>query len=358
MRIIVGLSGGVDSSTVAALLKSQGHQVIGVTMTLWRADSPYRGGQREACYGPNEALDVAAAQETCERLGIEYHRFDFSRQFEAQIVDYFREEYLAGRTPNPCVRCNAALKFGMLPLAAAEAGLEYDCYATGHYAQIRRSDDGRYQLFRGLDEGKDQSYFLCRLSQQQLSRQLFPLGGYHKHEVRELARQFGLAVSDKHDSQDFYSGDTAELINEPDRPGDIVDDETGKVLGRHTGYWKYTIGQRRGLGVASTTPLYVVGLDPCRNQVRLGKAEAVCHHHLTADNFNWVSIEAPTAPIECLVKVRSVQKPAPCILTPQENGRYAATFPGGISGVAPGQAAVFYRDDMLLGGGTILNATM
>ncbi|MBR4518761.1 MAG: tRNA 2-thiouridine(34) synthase MnmA [Victivallales bacterium] len=356
MYFLVGMSGGVDSSTVAALLKSQGHHVTGVTMSLWRDDNPYQGGPKDACYGPGEKADIEAARGVCAQLGIPFHVFDCAREYEHRVIDYFRDEYLAGRTPNPCVRCNAALKFGLLPELAKQAGLPFDAFATGHYARIRRTDDGHFQLLRAVDLSKDQSYFLCRLSQEQLARQQFPLGELHKDEVRELARKFGLAVAEKHDSQDFYSGEISELLQQPDREGDIVEEGTGRILGHHTGYWKYTIGQRKGLGVASTAPLYVVGIDPCHNRVTLGHAEAVRHHHLTAENFNWVSIEAPTAPLECQVKVRSVQTPVACSLEPLSDGCYTAHFPDGIYAVAPGQAAVFYQDDLLLGGGFIRDA--
>ncbi len=356
MKIIVGMSGGVDSSTVAALLKSQGHEVIGVSMALWRPDAPYKGGDNTGCYGPNDAVAKETARQICDQLGIPFYAFDCSHQYEEKIIGYFRSEYLAGRTPNPCVRCNAAMKFGMLPEMARQAGIQYDCFATGHYARIEKSPDGRMQLLRATDTIKDQSYFLCRLSQEQLSRQLFPLGAMTKEEVRDLARSFGLAVADKHDSQDFYTGDISELIGEDDQIGDIVDAETGKVLGKHTGYWKYTIGQRKGLGVASTQPLYVTEIRPCKNQVVLGKHEVVMHHQLDADQMNWVSIPGLDAPRECLLKARSVQKPVPCLLTPTGPDTVHAEFPQGICGVAPGQAAVFYDNDILLGGGYIIQA--
>lgn len=357
MKIIVGMSGGVDSSTVAAMLQSQEHQVIGVSMTLWRSDSPYKGGDRQACYGPNEPLATATAKDVCRKLNIPFFAFDCSRAYEASVIDYFREEYLAGRTPNPCVRCNATLKFGMLPELARQAGIEYDAFATGHYARVEKGPNGRMHLLRAANLPKDQSYFLCRLSQEQLARQMFPLGGMEKTEVRELARTFALDVAEKHDSQDFYSGDTNELIGEPDRAGNIVEAETGRILGKHTGYWKYTIGQRKGLGVASTHPLYVTGIDPCGNRVILGKQEAVKHHFLTAENMNWVSIEPPTKPVECTLKARSVQQPVACLMTPHDDGTVSAEFPQGIYAVAPGQAAVFYQDDILLGGGYITTAT-
>lgn len=356
MKIIVGMSGGVDSSTVTALLKSQGHEVIGVSMTLWRPDSPFKGGEKAACYGPNEHLSTEAAQAVCQALGVPFYAFNCSHEYEEWVIGYFRQEYLAGRTPNPCVRCNATLKFGMLPEMARRAGIDYDAFATGHYARVEKGENGRFRILRAADQAKDQSYFLCRLSQAQLARQMFPLGGMHKPEVRELARSFGLVTAERPDSQDFYSGDTNELIGEADRVGDIVEAETGKVLGKHTGYWKYTIGQRKGLGVASTQPLYVTEIDACRNRVVLGRQEAVRHHWLSAEAMNWVSMEAPTQPLECQLKVRSVQVPVPCQLIPQADGTCTAEFPQGIYAVAPGQAAVFYDGDVLLGGGFITAA--
>ena len=356
MKILVGMSGGVDSATAAALLHSQGHEVTGVTMRLWREGNHLHGGPRDACYGPGEAEDVEAARAVCNRIGIPFHEFDCSHAYESTVIGYFREEYLAGRTPNPCVRCNATMKFGLLPDMARQSGLEFDCFATGHYARLRKGDDGRMQLLMASDRTKDQSYFLCGLSQTQLHGLMVPLGDLSKDEVRKMARNFGLPVHDRPDSQDFYSGDTAELIGREDSQGDIVDDSTGEVLGRHSGYWKYTIGQRKGLGIASTEPLYVIGINACRNEVRLGRKETAIRHSLRTGAFNWVSISQPNAPTFCEVKVRSVQNPVPCTLTSLPDGCCEAEFPDGIFAVAHGQAAVFYQGEMLLGGGFIQEA--
>ena len=357
MKVIVGMSGGVDSSTAAVLLQRQGHQVTGVTMAIWKESSPYRGGDRESCFGPGEEISQAAAKKVCDSLGIPFLVFDCAQEYEKEVIAYFRREYLAGRTPNPCVQCNGRVKFGMLPRLAREAGVEFDAFATGHYARVEQGGNGRMQLLRAKCLPKDQSYFLCRLTQEQLRHQLFPLGGLAKEEVRSLAREAGLDVAEKQDSQDFYSGDANELIGEEDRPGDIVEAGTGRLLGRHTGYWKYTIGQRKGLGVASTRPLYVTAIDPCRNRVVLGGQELVLHHSLEAEEMNWISLEPPAGPLECQVKVRSVQRPEPCLIIPRTDGTVHAEFPGGIHAVAPGQAAVFYQDDLVLGGGFIRSAS-
>ena len=342
MKIAVGLSGGVDSSVAAALLASQGHEVVGVTMKLWR-DGRYRGGDKDACFGPGEAEDIARAEQLCRQLGIEYHVFDCADEYEKVVLEYFRSEYLAGKTPNPCVRCNAFMKFGVLPNLARRSGIKFDKFATGHYARLRE-ENGVFHLFRGADDKKDQSYFLYRLKQPQLANLIFPLGAYRKSEVRELAAKFGLEVKDKPDSQDFYSGDHTELLNTPPKIGSIVD-TSGQVLGTHEGLWNYTIGQRKGLGVAAAHPLYVVELDPCRNEVVVGSAEEVVRHDLRLDDCNWI-VEEPRG--EVAVKVRSAAKLLPAVF---ENG--VLKFPDGVVAAARGQSAVLYRNDEVLGGGII-----
>ena len=353
MKIIVGLSGGVDSSVTALMLKNEGHEVTGVTMKIWR-EGRYAGGDKNACLGPKSAAAFAAAEDFCRRAGIPYHAFDCADEHEEAIIRYYREEHLAGRTPNPCIRCNALIKFGLLPKLAAKDGVEFDKFATGHYARIDAlGEDGRFRLLRAVDQFKDQSYFLNRLSQEQLARQIFPVGHLTKLEVRRIAHEFGIAAADKPDSQDFYSGEREELIGAPDREGDIVD-ESGVVVGKHSGFWKYTIGQRKGLGVARPRPLYVIELDACRNRVVVAEVERTVSTSLIAADCNWVSINEPDALDGIQIKVRSAGNPLPNVsLRNLGGGKARVEFPDGIAGVAPGQSAVFYDGDVVLGGGTI-----
>lgn len=349
LRYAVGLSGGVDSSVAALLLKEQGHAVVGVTMKLWR-EGVYKGGTRDACFGAHEVEDIATARALAARLGIDYRVFDCFDVYNREVIAYFRETYLAGRTPNPCVRCNALLKFGLLPRLAQAAGLAFDRFATGHYARIVRVGD-RLAVARAKDASKDQSYFLYRLTQEQLAKSAFPLGDYTKAEIRQLAAARGLAVADRPDSQDFYSGDKNELIGAPDRPGDIVD-LSGKVLGHHNGFWHYTVGQRKGLGIGGGTPFYVVDVNACRNQVIVGRADDAIRTSLEVTDMVYGAL-APDAdgPVPCRVKVRSAGEPkGPAVLCGSR-----CEFPNGLAGVAPGQSAVFYAadSDVILAGGVI-----
>lgn len=353
MNVLAALSGGVDSAVAAALMKGEGHRVTGVTMSVWR-EGRYRGGGKNACFGPGERDDIEAARAICRLLDIPHLVVDCSEAYERVVVEYFRREYLAGRTPNPCVRCNSLIKFGLLPRLAEEGGARFDRFVTGHYARLA-SEPGRVRMFAARDPARDQSYFLYRLRQDQLERMATPLGEFGKERVRELARGLRLPVHDKPDSQDFYAGDRREILEVEDRPGAIVH-VSGRVLGKHDGCWNFTIGQRRGLGVSHPEPLYVVDIDPVRNEVVVGGAEAAVRHALTAAEANWLSIPPPDAPFQAGVKVRSAGRALPCRVSPLPRGEFRVEFPGGIPGVAPGQSAVLYRDDMLLGGGIIASA--
>ena len=310
MKVAVGISGGVDSAVAALLLKEQGHEVVGVTMTLGRAD---------------EAKSLAEAKAAAERLGIPLKVFDFSREWNLCVLDYIRTTYLGGATPNPCVRCNETVKFGLLPRAAFELGCER--FATGHYARVV---NGR--LCRGGDRSKDQSYFLYRVRPEILERTVFPLGEMTKDEVRAKARAFGLEIADKGDSQDFCGGDPMKIVGTDPKEGCIIDQE-GRILGKHKGFWNYTVGMRKGLGIGGGTPYYVVGLNAERNEVIVGfKADAIRHDLELTDVVGTIDKSLP-------VKVRSVGEPR--------------LLKDGIAGIAPGQSAVFYRGDEIVGGGII-----
>ena len=310
MRVAVGISGGVDSAVAALLLKRRGCDLVGVTMTLGRAD---------------EETSLAEAKSVAARLGIELKVFDFSREWSANVLDYVRTTYLAGRTPNPCVRCNELVKFALLPKAAFELGCEL--FATGHYARTR---EGR--LFRAVDRAKDQSYFLYRVSHDILLKTLFPLGELTKQEVRNIASEAGFEVANRGDSQDFCGGDIRGLLGMAPRKGQIVKTD-GTILGEHTGFWNYTVGKRKGLGIGGGTPYYVVGLDATKNEVIVGFKEETLIYDVKL--LNCVGSIDKSLP----VKVRSAGEPK--------------LLKEGISGVTPGQSAVFYRGDEIVGGGII-----
>lgn len=343
-RIAVAMSGGVDSSVTAAVLKEQGHEVVGITMNLSECS----------------AGAVADAGLVADFLGISHYTADFRSLFQREVIDYFFAEYACGRTPNPCVACNPAVKFGGLLQKAEELGCEY--LATGHYARIGWNEAaGRYTICKGTDEGKDQAYALYRLRQEQLARVMTPLGGWTKSRTRAEALKRGLPVANKPESQEicFVPDDYRQYLlqHRPEmrRKGDIVD-IGGRVLGSHQGIAFYTVGQRRGLGIASDKPLYVVGLDPERNQVIAGSNEEVFARGLKAGKLNWVALEGLASPVEAAVKIRYGAREAPAVLQPQPDGTVRVEFRTPQRAVTPGQSAVFYRGDMVLGGGIILDS--
>jgi tRNA-specific 2-thiouridylase len=356
MKVAVGLSGGVDSSVAALLLARQGHDVAGVFMKLWPGDEATAEAAKSACYGADEAADIRAAGEVCARLGVPLAVLDCSGEYEDAVLRFVRESYAAGTTPNPCVRCNHLVKFGALPEAARAAGLLFDRFATGHYARVERDEKlGRFLLKRGLDKAKDQSYFLYRLSQAQLSMSLFPLGGLTKVRVRELAREAGLPVHDRRESQDFYAGDLAELVGPGAGPGDIVD-RGGRVLGRHRGLTRYTIGQRKGLGIAWPVPLYVLAIDAAANRLVVGPEEETRGRWGIIRDCVWGPFEDLSAPAEVRVKVRSGSRPVPAVVSPAGGGRARFDVAEPVPAIAPGQSAVFYDGDTVVGGGVIESA--
>jgi tRNA-uridine 2-sulfurtransferase len=353
MKIAVGMSGGVDSSVAAYLLKQQGHDITGITMKIWREGNYAPALKGNACYGPEEKEDIETTARLCSRLGIPFRVIDCSGDYERIVLDYFRREYRCGRTPNPCIRCNQELKFGVLPDFAQRSGISFEYFATGHYARIEKdSATGRYLLKRGVDPKKDQSYFLYRLSQVQLARTIFPVGAMRKEEVRSIAREAGLEVHDKEESQDFYSGYYGDLIGEKSQGGDIVD-STGKILGKHNGIWNYTIGQRKGLGIAYAQPLYVLRIDAADNRIVVGTETQTRQSAFTVTECSWSAIQRPDASINAAVKIRSATVPHEATVEPLEGESVRVTFAEPQSGITPGQSAVFYREDTVLGGGII-----
>jgi len=358
------MSGGVDSSTVAALLVRQGKSVVGLTMQLWnqrRLPELAPDGPTGRCCSIEDVYD---ARRVAEQIGIPYYVVNFEEEFEARVVKPFVAEYLAGRTPIPCTLCNNYIKFDRFLEMADSVGAEQ--IATGHYARMQYDGRrGRYQLLRGVDGSKDQTYFLFGLTQPQLARTLFPLGGLNKPQVRELANSLGLAVAEKPDSQEICfvpNGDYAAFLSaymketgvEPARTeGEIVTVD-GRSLGRHAGVHHFTVGQRRGLGVATGEPLYVIATDPESQRVVVGGNDLLLRGAFFARDVNWVSIAAPAEPVAASVKIRNKHAAAPARLLPTgEEARIEVVFDEPQRAVTPGQAAVFYSGDVVLGGGWI-----
>ena len=345
-RIVAALSGGVDSSTVAAILHEQGYAVEGVTLWLMR-------GKGQCC--TDGLVDAAAI---CEQLGIPHHIVDSRELFQANIVDYLVAGYADGITPLPCSQCNKLVKFGPL-LTYARETLGISQIATGHYARVRfNSELGRYQLLRAVDRQKDQSYFLYDLSQEHLAHSLFPLGNYTKAQTRQIAARYGLVTANKPESQDLCLIETyGSMRNFLDqhlgqRPGEIVDTQ-GRVLGSHQGIHHYTVGQRKGLGIASSRPLYVVRIDAAMNRVVVGEREEATQAEAWVRQVNWVSTPAPDEPLAVEVQVRYRTPAVPATLIPESPERVKLRFAEPQFGVTPGQAAVWYQGDLLLGGGIL-----
>lgn len=356
-RVIVAMSGGVDSSVAAALLLEQGYEVIGVTMQLWSADLPYGEAAEDSCCSLAAVEDARAV---ANKLGIAYYVLNFHESFREKVIDYFVDEYLRGRTPNPCVVCNQELKFNKL-LDKVKA-LEGDYVATGHYARVEFDPtSNRWLLRKGIDATKDQSYVLYGMTQDQLAACLFPLGGYTKAEIRKQARRFGLPVASKQESQEIcfipdqnYRRFIEEYRPDSTKPGKIVDQD-GNVLGEHTGITNFTIGQRKGLGIAAGVPLFVNAINPDRNEVVVGPAEAVFTKKLLAAELNWIAMDRLDQEITVEAKIRYSAQPASARLIPSAD-LVEVVFDEPQRAVTPGQAVVFYRGDLVLGGGIIERA--
>ena len=347
------MSGGVDSSATAALLQAQGYEVIGLTLKLWPQDCVNRATDKFC--GPQAVTD---ARSVCHTLDIPYYLIDEAAEFQKHVIQYFADEYKAGRTPNPCVMCNQNLKFGRLISRADQLGAEY--VATGHFARVEKSADGtRHLLKRGRDTRKDQSYFLFSLRQDQLSRAMFPLGEKTKQDTRDVARHCHLKTADKEESMEIcfvpdnnYGGflQAANLV-QPHR-GEIVDVH-GHVLGHHEGIEFYTIGQRKGLGITTPKPVYVIELDAENNRVMVGDDSALDRDEFMADRCNWHPFEQLTAALEVTAKIRYNHPGTPATVTPLDGHRVRVKLHTPQRAITPGQAAVFYQDDVVVGGGWI-----
>lgn len=350
--VVVAMSGGVDSSVAAALLKEQGHRVTGVSMKIWDGANVPIPVKRHACYGPDEAEDIEDARIVARVLGIDFHVFDLRQEYQAEVLDYFRREYRSGRTPNPCLRCNHRIKFDALLNHTRANGIEFDYFATGHYARVGYDETGRrYLLRKAIDTAKDQSYFLTFLSQEQLADSLFPVGGYTKAEVRQLAADYALPVHRKPESQDFIAGDYISMVGAA-LPGPLLDNRNN-VLGEHRGITNYTIGQRKGLGVSAGQPLYVTDIDSEKNTVIVGSREELYWDELVAGGLNWIAFEKLEEPLEVGVRIRHGAAEAAALVTPVTEDMVYVKFCQPQLAITPGQAVVFYRGDVVLGGGTI-----
>jgi tRNA-specific 2-thiouridylase len=345
------MSGGIDSSVAAALLKQEGYEVVGVTLQLW---TPSDGNNNGGAAGNASAED---ARKIAAKLGIAHHVIDLRDVFTRTIIADFCREYSQGRTPNPCVRCNELIKFGVLWEKATELGTDF--LATGHHARIETDSSGRFLLKKGKDHLKDQSYFLCRLTQEQLSHVLFPLGGLTKSKVRQIACELELPATARPESReicfipyDDYAGFLKDYASVTATPGPILDIK-GNVLGQHRGIMFYTVGQRKGLGIAAARPLYVTAIEPHRNAVVVGTKEETYADELVADDLNWIAISPPEKPINVKARVRYRHPEAEATLTPLDKTRVCVKFAEPQMAITPGQAIVFYDGDTVIGGGTI-----
>ena len=351
MKILAAMSGGVDSSVAALLLKNEGHELIGATMKLY--DNETAGLQTKTCCSLDDTDD---ARRVAMRLGFPYYVFNYEDDFRCEVIDRFVRAYEEGRTPNPCIDCNRFMKFGKLYERARILGCE--AVATGHYARVV-FEDGRFLLKKGLDRSKDQSYVLACLSQEQLAHLRFPLGDLSKAEVRAIAEGAGLVTASKHESQDIcfipdrdYGAFLERWTGRRDPEGEILDPD-GRVIGRHRGAIRYTIGQRRGLGVAAEHPLYVVAKDMEKHTVTVGPESALYSRELTASDFNWLSIPEPDRPLRVTARTRYRQRENEATVWPLEGSRVRLVFDRPQRAITPGQALVLYDGDLVLGGGTI-----
>ncbi len=354
-KVVVGMSGGVDSSVAAYLLKEQGYDVIGVTMQIWQEEERAVEEENGGCCGLTAVDD---ARRVANDLGIPYYVMNFKKEFKEHVIDYFIDEYLHGRTPNPCIACNRYVKWESLLKRSMDIGTDY--IATGHYARIEKLPNGRYTLKRSATLAKDQTYALYNLTQEQLSRTLMPVGEYTKDEVREIAERINLRVANKPDSQDICfvpNGDYAGFIQnslQTELPTGNFVTLDGKILGQHKGITHYTVGQRKGLGLALGYPAFVIEIRPDTNEVVIGTNEDSLSNYVRANQLNFMSIEDLTEPMRVFAKIRYNHKGAWCTIEKTGEDELLCIFEEQQRAITPGQAVVFYDGDYVLGGGTII----
>ncbi len=355
-KVVVGMSGGVDSSVAALLLKRQGYDVVGVTMQIWQEESPAVTAAQGGCCGFDAAED---ARRVADVLDIPHYVMNFRKEFREKVMDYFVSEYLAGRTPNPCIACNRYVKWESLLHRSMEIGADY--IATGHYAGIIRLKNGRYAVRNAVTTKKDQTYALYSLTQEQLAHTLMPVGDYTKEEIRQIAEEAGLPVAHKPDSQEICfipDNDYAAFIDREakervPKPGNFVTTD-GRVLGRHLGITHYTVGQRKGLNLAMGRPVFVKEIRPDTNQVVIGEADEVFGGSLVCGHINYMGMEDLKEPREALAKIRYGHTGEKCVMERIGEDRIKCVFQKPVRAITPGQAVVFYEDGYVLGGGTIL----
>jgi tRNA-specific 2-thiouridylase len=355
-KVVVGMSGGVDSSVAAYLLKEQGYDVIGVTMQIWQEEDVCTVEENGGCCGLSAVED---ARRVAAALGIPYYVMNFREEFQKNVIDYFADSYVNGQTPNPCIACNRYVKWEALLKRSISIGADF--IATGHYARVEQLSNGRYALRRSATAAKDQTYALYNLTQEQLKRTLMPVGEYTKEEVRVIAEKIGLLVADKPDSQDIcfvQDGNYAAFIEEHTgkkaSEGNFVTSD-GTVIGRHKGIIHYTVGQRKGLNLAMGHPVFVTGIRPETNEVVIGEGNDVFSDHLICRDVNWMAIDGLHGEEkEVLAKIRYSHKGSPCIIRELPDGTVECQFKEPQRAITPGQAVVFYEDECVVGGGTIL----
>lgn len=375
--VIVGMSGGVDSTLVTMLLKEKGCKVIGVTMSLWDGKIPDGINPKDlptSCYGPSELTNISECKKFCQENNLEYYVVDVKDEFRNEVLEYFKDEYRNGRTPNPCIRCNWKIKFGALLKGVEKLGIQYDYFCTGHYAKIVQPETGifnsqikPYMIANAIDKTKDQTYFLYRVSSEVLKKVRFPLASIKKEEVFEIAKKANLVAASREESQDFIPQQYFDMLfsDKPSIEGDVIDLD-GNVLGRHRGIEHYTVGQRRGLGIAVSYPVYVHSIDAKNNVVVLSKNEDLNAHGLIADDFVWAGNIEPQVEIQADVKIRLASKCVKATITkyiPKDDEIFKGTswqvmFEDVQRAIAPGQSVVLYDDGVIIGGGIISKTIM